>query len=220
MFFLPICREYVEGLTLQVITVIWIVTVFVTTMPGGSASLIGNLYFTTWSTTFAVIGTIIWWVRDFRQGILDVILEQQDEYEQVKHAIRRREERRRARLAEEAEGIATEDQQLDVKSTETITEESNDDDIVLCEDDPDADDDITLISGSNTGHNRSRLNTGVSSITPSPDRHNGTGASSDDTGPAESVLLSASRSLFVSALSFFYDPEIDEQGEGDSPNMH
>ena len=211
MFFLPICREYVEGLTLQVITVIWIVTVFVTTMPGGSASLIGNLYFTTWSTTFAVIGTIIWWVRDFRQGILDVILEQQDEYEQVKYAIRRREERRRARLAEEAEGIASEDQQLDAKSAETNTEESNDDDIVLCEDDPDADDDITLISGSNTGHNRSRLNTGVSSMTPSPERHNGTGAPSDDMGPAESVLLSASRSLFVSALSFFYDPEIDEQ---------
>ena len=69
-------------------------------MPGGAASLLGNLYFTTWSTLFSVIGTLIWYVRDWRQMILDVIEEKQQEYELVKKTLRRRQEERRARLKE------------------------------------------------------------------------------------------------------------------------
>ncbi|KAL7531552.1 hypothetical protein ACHAXR_006751 [Thalassiosira sp. AJA248-18] len=165
-------------------------------MPGGAASLLGNLYFTTWSTLFAVIGTLIWWVRDWRQSILDIIQEQQEEYELAKRTIRRREEKRLARLAREADKSV-------IKDTESNHEESKteeDDDGALCEDDP-VDDDITISITSE--YKRSRLGTGTSSNTSSPERPV-TGTSSDTTNPSYSGVLNSSRSLYASALSFFY----------------
>ena len=63
--------------------------------------MIGNTYFTTWSCTFSVVGTLIWWQRTWREGIFEKIEEQQNEYDKAKRAIQRREEKRLANLEKE-----------------------------------------------------------------------------------------------------------------------
>eukprot|EP00579_Thalassiosira_antarctica_P022240 CAMPEP_0201981880 /NCGR_PEP_ID=MMETSP0904-20121228/75047_1 /ASSEMBLY_ACC=CAM_ASM_000553 /TAXON_ID=420261 /ORGANISM="Thalassiosira antarctica, Strain CCMP982" /LENGTH=200 /DNA_ID=CAMNT_0048534547 /DNA_START=71 /DNA_END=673 /DNA_ORIENTATION=- len=197
-------------------------------MPGGAASLLGNLYFTTWSTLFSVISTLVWYLRDWRQGIADVIREEEEKYELAKRTIRRREEKRLARLEEE------EEDQLEEKISETNMEESKVEEDDLCEDDP-VDDDITISITSD--YNRSRLGTGdSSSFTSSPDRPPRTPitgasssvtfspdmpprtpiASSEKTPPADSVTT-ASGSLFMSAFAYFYPPEdAEDKAKDDS----
>jgi len=185
------------------IAIIWIITVCIVTMPGGVASLLGNLYFTTWGTMFSVIGTTGWWLRDWRQGILDVIQEQQEEYDAAKRSIRRREETRLAHMAEE-----------EAKSTGTKTDESkmedddDDHDAVLCEDDPVADDDITI---NTSDFSRSRIGS-ASSIASNPDRQ-GRSASSVPISPDAST----SSGFFSSALSYIFpapeDPEFKPEAQ-------
>lgn len=196
-------ETYVEGITAHMIAIIWIITVCIVTMPGGVASLLGNLYFTTWGTMFSVIGTTGWWLRDWRQGILDVIQEQQEEYDAAKRSIRRREETRLAHMAEE-----------EAKSTGTKTDESkmedddDDHDAVLCEDDPVADDDITI---NTSDFSRSRIGS-ASSIASNPDRQ-GRSASSVPISPDAST----SSGFFSSALSYIFpapeDPEFKPEAQ-------
>ena len=96
-----IIRNYIEGFMLHILTVIWVTTVCIVTMPGGSASLLGNCYFTTWGTVFSCVGTLVWWLRDWRQEIFDVIQKQQEEYDLAKTAVRKREEKKMAKRMRE-----------------------------------------------------------------------------------------------------------------------
>jgi len=164
-------------------------------MPGGAASLLGNLYFTTWSTLFAVVGTLIWFVRDWRHMILGRIQEKQDEYDMVKKGLRIREEERRARIKEQLrkDKMASWD--------ESSTGESKEEEEVLCEDDPCIDDDITISisSGIWQGH---------VSLTPSIKSGQDKGTPDDDSGTTTS-------GLFMSALSYFYTPSDDQPDDID-----
>ncbi|KAL7488597.1 hypothetical protein ACHAW6_014186 [Cyclotella cf. meneghiniana] len=190
-------ENHVEGLVIQILTVIWVPTVFIVTVPGGAASLLGNLYFTTWGCLFSVVGTLIWWQRNWREGIFAMIEEQQNEYDTVKRHIRRREEKRMAGLrnenitevnefdADEEHWIGTTRQhEGEADETETIEDEGsthkfpNDAE----GDHVDKDDNTTEYSI----EQRPRLGNGSSSVT----------AVSPNSG-----ALCSSRSLFVSALS-------------------
>ena len=197
--FKSISRFYVEGISIHVLSLIWIVTICIVTMPGGAASLLGNLYFTTWSTLFSVIGTLIWYVRDWRQMILDVIEEKEQEYELVKKTLRRREEERRARLKEKEREEREEREKI--QHEETKAEES----VVLCEDDPDVDDDITISISSGVWRGKSS----VKSVTASPDRSR----KEDQAAPPQDIVAS---SIFMSALSFLWTgPDVDLSDDED-----
>jgi len=103
-------------------------------MPGHSASLIGNLYFTSWATCFSLIATLIWWLRDWRKDIADTINDQQAEYERAKRAVLRREENRLAKARREnAEAEHTEESNLDeiVEEEDGVEEDIVDDDITV-----------------------------------------------------------------------------------------
>merc|ERR1719221_727573 len=77
-------------------------------MPGGAASLVGNLYFTSWSALFSVVATNLWWVKDWRQGIQDVLLMQQREYDEIKRTLRNRALRQRElRLAQSSDASSS-----------------------------------------------------------------------------------------------------------------
>lgn len=182
----PTCRIYVEGLSVHIIALAWIVTVIIVTMPGGSASLLGNLYFMSWGTLFSVIGIVIWWVRDWRQGIVDIIQEQQMEYDEAKQMVRMMEERRFAKKTKETR--ESENGFDGIKSEEFKMEENND--AALCEDDP-VDDDITISIASG-------MCTSLS-VTPNPEKTNHATSSDPNSG-----VLTSSRSVFYSALSFVY----------------
>ena len=164
-------ENYIEGILLHLFAIIWIVLLFFVTMPGHSASLIGNLYFTSWSTCFSILATLIWWLRDWRKDIADTISDQQAEYERAKRAALRREEKRMARARIE---------HCDSEAVET--EESNNLDGIVEEDGAEediVDDDIT-VSASISGGNRDRTDT------------------TDSTDDQRTVCFSA-KSLFVSA---------------------
>jgi len=163
-------------------------------MPGGAASLLGNLYFTTWSTLFAVVGTLIWFVRDWRHMILGRIQEKQDEYDMVKKGLRLREEERRAWIKEQ------ERKDKMASSDESSTGESKEEEEVLCEDDPCIDDDITISISSGVWH-------GHASLTPSF-KSGEAKETPDDSGTTAS-------GLFMSALSYFYTPSEDQPDDDD-----
>eukprot|EP00986_Skeletonema_menzelii_P017581 scaffold20570_cov148-Skeletonema_menzelii.AAC.2 len=168
-----VCRNYVEGILLHLIALLWIVLIFFVTMPGHSASLIGNLYFTSWATCFSILATLIWWLRDWRKDIADTINDQQAEYERAKRAVLRREEKRLAKARREK-----------VESEAVDDDESNNLDDIVEEDEEGAgedivDDDITVSVASVSG-NRARTDT------------------LDSTEDQRSVCFSA-RSLFTSS---------------------
>ena len=188
---------FVEQVIIHCIALLWIVTVCISTMPGGAASLLGNLYFTTWGTLFAVIGTLLWCVKDWRGMINGRIKEKQDEYEYIKTALRKREEDRRARLAEQRgrDKIgATTSQSEDEKESSEKEEEKEEEDSVLCEDDPKVDDDITISVSSEQGTTVWR---GPSAITTGSVKYDDSGAT-------------ASYNLFASALSYLYSGSEDD----------
>jgi len=138
-------------------------------MPGHSASLIGNIYFTTWATCFSVITTLVWWVRDWRKDIADTINEQQAEYERAKRAVLRREKKRLAKIKREiCESEAVTDT-VDSNHDEIIEEDVAEEDIV--------DDDIT-VSFTSVAGNRPRT---------------------DTIDSTEDAVCFSARSLFVSA---------------------
>ncbi len=113
-------------------------------MPGHSASLIGNLYFTTWATCFSIIATLVWWLRDWRKDIADTINAQQEEYERAKRAVLRREEKRLAkarRESAEAEAVQTEESNNNLD--EIVEDYGTEEDIVA--------DDITVSIASASG---------------------------------------------------------------------
>lgn len=166
-------------------------------MPGGAASLLGNLYFTTWSTLFAVVGTLIWFVRDWRHMILGRIQEKQDEYDMVKKGLRLREEERRARIKEQLRKDRM------ASSDESSTGESKEEEEVLCEDDPYIDDDITISISSGIWH-------GHASLTPSLK----SGEAKESTPKVDDSSTTAS-GLFMSALSYFYTPSEDQPVDND-----
>jgi len=181
---------YVEGLMVHAIAIIWICTVCIVTMPGGAASLIGNLYFTTWSTLISVIATLIWFISDWRKMILDIIQEQQDQYDSVKRRFRKREEERLARLAEEGQVTGEMNPSDDAESSKENAKEfetEEDDEGILCEDDP-VNDDITISIAS-----------GWQGTSSSPDHSERKNAPVDavDSGVKAS-------SLFLSAISMFF----------------
>jgi hypothetical protein len=157
---------------LHLLAIQWIILIFFATMPGHAASLIGNLYFSTWATCFSIIATLIWWLRDWRKDIADTINDQQAEYERAKRAILRREEQRLAQARREdandqSDAVDTNDSNLD----EIVEEDAAEEDIV--------DDDITVSIASVSG-NRARTDT------------------IDSSEDQRAVCFSA-RSLFVSA---------------------
>lgn len=177
---------------IHILAAIWIPTIFIATVPGGSASLLGNMYFTTWGCSFSIVGTLVWWQRDWRGGIFEMIGEQQKEYEKAKRAIRRREEKRLARLEEQSntqdENEVAEDQWTgqtenwrEMRREET--EPMEDEDIDSEQDIPIVDDDDYSIPSTEF---RPRLDSETSSVT----------SISPDSG-----ARCSSRSLFVSALS-------------------
>ncbi len=122
-------------------------------MPGHSASLIGNLYFTTWATCFSIIATLVWWLRDWRKDIADTINDQQEEYERAKRAVLRREEKRLAKARREnseAETEAVQTEESNNNLDDIVEEDGAEEDIV--------DDDITVSIASVSG-SRARTDT-------------------------------------------------------------
>jgi hypothetical protein len=197
-------EKYVEGITVHILTISWLLLVCIVTMPGGAASLFGNLYFTTWATLFSVVSTLFWYLQDCRKDIAAIVREEEEEYESVKKNILRREEKRLAKLAEEQEKR----DKSEGKESNTDTEKSKleeDNEGVLCENDP-VDDDITISITSNYKKSES----GASSIALSPGRYHTPSVSSDKTTHAESVP-DPSKSLFMSALSSIYPLVADEE---------
>jgi len=73
-----------EGILLFILTLFWIPTVTIVTVPGGIAQLLGNTYFWSWAATVAVLRTFSWWIRDWRESIHDMIEVQLIEYERAK----------------------------------------------------------------------------------------------------------------------------------------
>lgn len=213
-----ITRTFVEGIFLHVITVTWVVTVCIVTMPDGSASLLGNAYFTTWGTAFASVGTLVWWLRDWRQSIFEVIHRQQEEYEMVKRAVRNREEKKFAQRMQDAigesvltdaavvDGVACRwlpqcasprlDLVLEDEGIQEVDDSDNDFDpqeslvnIEMGDEMTDGiNDNETTKSDLSTSGQRPRLGTGFSSVT------------TTTTSP-ESGVLCFSKSLYVSARS-------------------
>lgn len=164
-----VCRNYVEGIMLHLLAIQWAILIFFASMPGHSASLIGNIYFTTWATCFSVITTLVWWVRDWRKDIADTINEQQAEYERAKRAVLRREKKRLAKIKREiCESEAVTDT-VDSNNDEIIEEDVAEEDIV--------DDDIT-VSFTSVAGNRPRT---------------------DTIDSTEDAVCFSARSLFVSA---------------------
>eukprot|EP00580_Thalassiosira_gravida_P015284 CAMPEP_0201663590 /NCGR_PEP_ID=MMETSP0494-20130426/5331_1 /ASSEMBLY_ACC=CAM_ASM_000839 /TAXON_ID=420259 /ORGANISM="Thalassiosira gravida, Strain GMp14c1" /LENGTH=373 /DNA_ID=CAMNT_0048142209 /DNA_START=514 /DNA_END=1635 /DNA_ORIENTATION=- len=198
-------ENYVEGLTAHVLCGLWIILVCIVTMPGGAASLLGNLYFTTWSTLFSVISTLIWYHRDWRREINKVIREEEEKYEHTKMILRKREEKRMARLAEDEEEAKK--KTSDVEST-NVEEDDDDDDGILCENDP-VDDDITISIGSDYDRPSSHTSS-------SPGRPRARIAPSDGTTPppAESDAPASSRILAL-MLSYFCSPDENAKSNGD-----
>lgn len=68
-----------EGISLGVLVVIW-VSVCVIATTNGACSEVGNSYFLTWASTGVVIQTFINWLRDWRKGVHEIILQQYREY--------------------------------------------------------------------------------------------------------------------------------------------
>lgn len=138
--------------------------------------------------------------------ILDAFQEQQDEYNAIKRDLKEREEDRLAKLEERERKERLGDGNI---NNESKVEEDDD---VLCEDDPDLhDDDITISIASGYWRGPSS----VTSASGSPDRQrNSALASAAD--PADSGV--ASSSLFMPALSFFFsttgeEPPVNDVGE-------
>lgn len=82
-----------EGFTLLLLVLFWIPVVTWSTTPGGLASLVGNAYFFTWFTTIVVIETFVWWIRDWRKGIHDVVRMQEEEYHRAQRDALRKHKR-------------------------------------------------------------------------------------------------------------------------------
>ena len=124
--------------------------------------------------------------------IVDIIQEQQDQYDSVKKALRKREEDRLARQAQK-EREDFDPLGHDVDSSRNVEEAKmeEDDEAVLCEDDP-VDDDITISIASGWR--------GTSFASSSPDQ---SGKKSPPADPVESSEVTTS-SLFVSAISYFF----------------
>jgi len=86
-------ESIVEGIILCTLTVAWIPTVTIVTVPGGIAEIIGNTYIWSWASTVTVLRTFSKWIRAWRESIHDMIERQVIEYEQAKRqALRRRTE--------------------------------------------------------------------------------------------------------------------------------
>jgi|EP00979_Chaetoceros_neogracilis_P009770 hypothetical protein len=68
-----------EGIVLALLVFIW-VSVCVIATTDGVCSEVGNSYFLTWGSTAVVIQTFINWLRDWRRGVHDVIVQQEREY--------------------------------------------------------------------------------------------------------------------------------------------
>ncbi|KAL7550977.1 hypothetical protein ACHAWF_014187 [Thalassiosira exigua] len=105
--------------------------------------------------------------------------------------ILRREEEKLAKLSQDTKKTQGDD--------DLSEEAEEDDDGVLCED-VQVDDDITISITSGFGGNHPT----------SSSARSGTGAVSDATTPTESMIVSATKSIFTSALSFIFSEEIDD----------
>lgn len=205
-------EKYVEGLFAYILFIMWVVLVCIVTIPGGICSLLGNLYFSTWSTLFSVVGTLVWYIRDWRQDIADIIREEEEKYELAKRTIRRREEKRLAKLAEKEEGDRNFSVGTGRSRNNSVDESGVEEGVQFCEDDS-VDDDITISITSD--FKRSRLGTEGSSISSSPDRPRKVA----DAKPDESTTTADYRSLFMSALASFFLPLDDaDDGHGDGKN--
>ena len=71
-----------EGICLALLVILW-VSVCVVATTDGVCSEVGNSYFLTWGSTVVVIQTFINWVRAWRKGVHDVILQQEREYREA-----------------------------------------------------------------------------------------------------------------------------------------
>ena len=78
----PKMEVYIEGLSLLILTFGWIPSNIVVTTPGGFASVTGNAYYFTWSTTIFVLETAMWFVHDSRGGVHQKLLQKEEEYRQ------------------------------------------------------------------------------------------------------------------------------------------
>lgn len=105
------CESIIEGIILCTLTLAWIPTVTIITVPGGIAEIIGNTYIWSWVSTVAVLRTFSKWIRAWRESIHDMIERQVIEYEQAKRqALRRRNEPNKAK---NDEGIQKNSPQVD-----------------------------------------------------------------------------------------------------------
>lgn len=191
-----IIRNHAEGIVIHILTLIWVPTVFIVTIPGGAASLLGNTYFTTWGCSFSVVGTLVWWQRTWREGIFEMIEEQQNEYEKAKRSIRRREEKR---LSASEELAANNDEDESIEQT-SCRQDMNEESELGEESSIRSDEDVLHQHLEEDNYSipstdyRPRLDSDTSSVT--------------STSPNSGARCS-SKSLFVSALSAL--PSHDEE---------
>jgi len=71
-----------EGICLALLVILWVGVCIIATTDG-VCSEVGNSYFLTWGSTGVVIQTFINWVRAWRKGVHDVILQQEREYREA-----------------------------------------------------------------------------------------------------------------------------------------
>ncbi|KAL3777097.1 hypothetical protein ACHAWO_010469 [Cyclotella atomus] len=173
-------ENHVEGIMIHLLTAIWVPTVFIVTVPGGAASLLGNMYFTTWSCSFAVVGLLVWWQRQWREGIFEMIEEQQHEYDKARRAIRRREEKRLANIEEQEHAEDNEDNEDEANTTRQFVGQESEQSESFDDEDVNSEDDIQIVDDDDYSIPSTSSVTSVSPI---------------------SGARCSSRSLFASALS-------------------
>lgn len=99
-----------------------------------------SFFLTIRSCSFAVVGLLVWWQRQWREGIFEMIEEQQTEYDKAKRAISRREEKRLASIeeqkhAEDEDENAGEENLTNQASEQPGSFDDTEDDIIVDDDD-------------------------------------------------------------------------------------
>ena len=82
-------ENFVEGLCITLLALFWTPTLFIATTPGGAADQVGNAYFFIWLSSIVVTETFLWWVRDWRMAVHNVMRMQKEEYKRAQEKVLR-----------------------------------------------------------------------------------------------------------------------------------
>ncbi len=71
-----------EGISLLILVLLWVPLVVIATTDG-CCSEVGNSYYLTWASAYAVLQTFITWLQDWRKGVHELLLRQDREYREA-----------------------------------------------------------------------------------------------------------------------------------------